>query len=320
MLWVSNIEVAIRGSRASERLPSAGLCRFALPGTQSKESVASSFSVTIWEVERHDDNALIIYTDGSCRPKPRRGGYAYVLLDEDEEGEELLHEFSAPGSLGSTNNEMELKAAIEALRLATSRHCPVPQGSYSKIVVYSDAMIVVDGISWAESLWPRNGWLTRENEPVHNPDLWQELVRLRRRAGWVEFKHVKAHKTNPYNKLADKLAREAADLALVQRRQQTPKMVARKRSSRQTEARVVPMRGQTETIRIVLIRAIRGQPHHAYKYEVVREESADFQSVDDAFALNDRVAMRRAHIYEVRFTEGDRGRWIEEVVREIERD
>jgi ribonuclease HI len=269
-------------------------------------------------MERHDDNALIIYTDGSCKPNPRRGGYAFILLSEDEAGEERLLEYNPPGSLGATNNEMELMAPIEALRLVTSQHPPVPRDSYRKIVVYADSLLVVNGISSAEFDWPRRGWLTRENEPVLNPDLWQELVRLKRRAGRVEFRHVKAHKTNPYNRRADKLAGEAADLA--QRPRLAPKMVTRKRSPRQTEPRVVPMRGQTETIRILVVRAIRGQPHHYYKYEVVRKHSPDFQAVDDAFALNDRVVMRRAHIYEVRFAESGQGRWIEEVVREIERD
>jgi ribonuclease HI len=47
-------------------------------------------------VERHDDNALVIYTDGSCKPKPRRGGYAFILLTEDEAGEELLLEYNHP--------------------------------------------------------------------------------------------------------------------------------------------------------------------------------------------------------------------------------
>jgi ribonuclease HI len=269
-------------------------------------------------MERHDDNALIIYTDGSCKANPRRGGFAFILLTEDEAGEERLLEYNPPGSLGATNNEMELTAAIEALRLVTGQNSPVPRDSFAKIVVYADSLTVVDGIHSAESDWPRRDWLTRANEPVLNPDLWQELVRLKRRAGWVEFRHVKAHKTNAYNRRADKLAKEAADLA--KRARLAPKMVTRKRSPRQTEPRVVPMSGQTETIRILVVRAIRGQPHHAYKYEVVREESPDFQSVDDAFALNERAAMRRAHIYEVRFAEGDRGRWIEEVLREIERD
>jgi ribonuclease HI len=270
-------------------------------------------------VERHDENALIIYTDGSCRPKPRRGGYAFLLLTEDDAGEEKLLEYSFPGSLGSTNNEMELMAPIEALRLATSQHPPVPKDSYYKIVVYADSLLVVNGIGAAESTWPQRGWLTTENEPVLSADLWQELVRLKRKAGRVEFRHVKAHKTNPYNNKVDKLAKAAADLTLVTRRQE--KMVARKTSPRRTEARVVPMRGQTETIRIVAVRAIRGQPHHAYKYEVVGDESPNYHDVDDAFAMNDRIAMRRAHIYEVRFADEEHcGRWIVEVVREIPRD
>jgi ribonuclease HI len=214
---------------------------------------------------------------------------------------------------------MELMAPIEALRLATSQHPPVPKQSYSKIVVYADSLLVVNGIGAAESTWPQRGWLTTENEPVLSADLWQELLSLKRKAGRVEFRHVKGHKTNPYNNKVDKLAKAAADLTLVTRRQE--KMVARKISPRQTVPRVVPMRGQTETIRIVAVRAIRGQPHHAYKYEVVRDESPNYRDVDDAFAMNDKVAMRRAHIYEVRFAdEGHRGRWIEEVVREIPRD
>jgi ribonuclease HI len=273
-------------------------------------------------MERHDDNALIIYTDGSCKPNPRRGGYAFVLVTEDEFGEERLIEYNPPGSLGATNNEMELMAAIEALKLVTSQHSPVPRNSYDKIVIYADSQLVVNGISSAEFNWPGRNWLTRENEPVLSPDLWQELVRLKRRAGRVEFRPVKAHKKkdpNPYNSRADELAKEAADLA--QRPRIAPKMVARKRSPRPTEPRAVPMRGQTETIRIIVVRAIRGQPHHAYKYEVVREDSPDFQAVDDAFVVNDRIAMRRAHVYEVRFAETERrGRWIEEIVREIERD
>lgn len=269
-------------------------------------------------MERHDENALIIYTDGSCKERPRRGGYAFIILTEDEAGEERLLEHNPPGKFGATNIEMELTACIEALRLVSAQHPPVPKSSYRKIVIYADLSLISEGIGAAEGVWPDRGWLTRENEPVMNTDLWKELVRLKRKAGRVEFRHVKGHRKNPYNNRADELAKESADLA--PRPARPPKMVTRKRSPRQTEPRVVPMRGQTETIRIILVRAIRGQPHHAYKYEVVREESPDFQAVDDAFALNDRVAMRRAHIYEVRFAESDRGRWIEEVVREIERD
>jgi hypothetical protein len=92
-------------------------------------------------MERPDDDALIIYADGSCKPKPRRGGYAFLLLTEDEAGEELIHEYNPPGRLGATNNEMELTACVEALRLVTSQHPPVAQNSYRKIVVYADSML-----------------------------------------------------------------------------------------------------------------------------------------------------------------------------------
>jgi hypothetical protein len=97
-------------------------------------------------------------------------------------------------------------------------------------------------------------------------------------------------------------------------------MVGRKTSTQKTEPRIVPMRGQTETIRIVVVRPIPGQPHHAYKYEVVGEDSPNRGAVDDAFAKNDVAALRRAHIYEIRFSEEGSGRWIQEVVREIDRD
>lgn len=269
-------------------------------------------------MEIHDDNALVIYTDGSCKNSPRRGGYAYLLVTSDENGKEVTHPYNPPGSLGATSNEMELKACIEALRLATSQHCPVQAESYEKIVIFTDSMYVLEGVPQAEYHWPRSDWLTRENEPVLNPELWQELVRLKKRARRVDFKKVKAHKTNPHNKLVDKLAKESADLA--DRQRPASRMVGRKTSSRKTEPRVVPMKGQTETIRIIVVRAIPGQPHHAYKYEVIGKDSPNFGAVDDAFAKNEVAALRRAHDYEVRFSESGRGRWIEEMVREIERE
>jgi ribonuclease HI len=267
-------------------------------------------------MERHDDNALIIYTDGSCLQKPRRGGYAYSLITEDAEGKELPIDYWPPGTLGATIGEMELTAVVEALRTVTGSQSPVPRSSYEKIVIYSDSLYVVDNLYTAEHVWPRNDWLTRENEPVHSPELWRELIRLKRRAGRVELRHVKGHKSNPHNKRVDKLAGQSAELA---DRSRPTRMVTRKRSARKTEHRVVPMKGQTEAIRIISVRAISPN-HHSYRYEVVAEGSEQFGAVDEAFARNDAVALRRAHIYEVRFTESGRGRWIEEMVREIDRD
>jgi hypothetical protein len=76
------------------------------------------------------------------------------------------------------------------------------------------------------------------------------------------------------------------------------------------------MRGQVETIRIVVVRHVSAR-NQTYKYEVVGENSPDLGAVDDVFAKQD-AWMRRGHVYEVRFADAGRGRWIEEVIREIE--
>jgi hypothetical protein len=146
----------------------------------------------------------------------------------------------------------------------------VPAERFEKIVIFSDSKHVVDGVRSAEGSWPANDWLTQENEPVKSPELWQELVQLKRRARRVEFKKVKAHGTNPYNKRVDTLAKESAELMDDSRR--APGVARRKTTARQTEPRAVPMRGQTETIRIVSVRPISSR-RHSYRYEVADEES-----------------------------------------------
>ena len=269
-------------------------------------------------VERHDEGALIVYTDGSMLPRPRRGGYSFVLLDVDQDGEEILHKYAPPGVLGATNNEMELKACVEALRLIASNRCPVGKDRFDKIVLYTDSLYVYNGIGSAERVWPQRGWLTVENEPVLSPELWRELIRLRRRLSRVEIRKVKGHAKDPYNELADDLAKRSAMTA--PRGRTAGRMVGRKRSAQKSKPRVVAMRGQTEQIRIIVVRGISGQPHHQYKYEVIGESSPDHGSVDDVFAMNETAAMRRAHCYEVRFSESGKGRWVEEVIRELDRN
>lgn len=276
-------------------------------------------------MERHDDNALIIYSDGSCLAKPRRGGYAYRFVVIDSEGREVFQDFSFPGFLGATNNEMELTACVAALQHATSRHAPIPRDWYEKIVIYSDSTYVVDGIYQADAVWPTNGWVTRDREPVLSRDLWNDLVREKQRAGRVEFRHVEGHKSNPHNQAVDRLAKAAAQLVrergpIPRRATSVPPIVRRRTSPRKTQPRSVEMSGQIETIRIVAARAIRGQTHHTYKYEVVTQGSRHAEAVDDAFARNDQMAMRPGHCYEVRVAGRGEGRWIRDVIREVERE
>lgn len=268
-------------------------------------------------MERHDDNALIIYTDGSCLQKPRRGGYAYRFVATDEPGDEVVYDFSPPGYVGATSNEMELTACIEALKHANGRHSPIARTTYEKIVIYTDSIYVQDHVYLAEVVWPTNGWITREGEPVLSPDLWNELIRQKQLAGRVEFRRVQGHKTNPHNKAVDKLAKESAQVA---NKQMLSRRVARRKTtSQKTVPRSVRMRGQIDMIRIISVRDIRGQRHHAYKYEIIGDQSPDLGAVDDVFAADGEVELAVGHHYEVCFASPGRGRWIQEVLREIDR-
>jgi ribonuclease HI len=217
---------------------------------------------------------------------------------------------------------MELLACVEALKALTGRRPPVQPSTYEKVVIYTASMYVLNGVNPAQYSWPTNGWLTRQGEPVLSPDLWKDLIRLKQLARRVELRRVQGHKSNPHNIAVDLLAKDSARVAisarLPTRRMLAPREVRRKRSGRKTEPRVVAMRRQLETIKIVVLREIAGRPHHGYKYEIVGDSGPDHGAVDEAFAEDGRVEMKAGHVYEVRFRDAGAGRWIEEVIREID--
>src|SRR5688572_521346 len=98
-------------------------------------------------MERHDENSLIIYTDGSMLSKPRRGGYAFRLIHVDADGEEThLLDDNPPGFVGATSSHMELVACVEALKLVTGRRAPIPTSAFAKIVIYTDSLYVQEHI------------------------------------------------------------------------------------------------------------------------------------------------------------------------------
>jgi ribonuclease HI len=135
---------------------------------------------------------VTIYTDGACSGNPGPGGWGVVLQAGDHRKE--LH----GGEAGTTNNRMELMAAIEALK-ALKRPCEAE--------LYTDSVYVRDGITkWIHG-WQRNGWRTAAKKPVKNADLWQELVEALS-PHQVEWHWVKGHAGHPENERADELARE----------------------------------------------------------------------------------------------------------------
>lgn len=132
-----------------------------------------------------------VFTDGACSGNPGPGGWGAILRYNGTERE------LSGGEADTTNNRMELSAAIEALN-ALKQSCQVD--------LYTDSVYVRDGISaWIES-WKRNGWKTAAKKPVKNTELWQALDKARARHQ-VNWHWVKGHADHPENERADALAR-----------------------------------------------------------------------------------------------------------------
>lgn len=137
---------------------------------------------------------VVIYTDGSCLNNPGPGGFAAVLLFGEKRRE------ISSGFRLTTNNRMELTAAVEALA-ALKRPCSV--------VLYSDSQYMIKAVTlgWAQR-WRANGWMRKEGPP-ENVDLWKKLMAALE-VHEVEFRWVKGHAGNPENERCDELARQAA--------------------------------------------------------------------------------------------------------------
>lgn len=139
-----------------------------------------------------------IYTDGACSGNPGPGGWGALLrLKSDGPNNGRVKELCG-GEAETTNNRMELMAAIQGLSA-------VKDGT--DIDLYTDSQYVRDGISgWIEG-WKRNGWKTAAKKPVKNAELWMALDEARRRHQ-VTWHWVKGHAGHPENERADELARQ----------------------------------------------------------------------------------------------------------------
>jgi ribonuclease HI len=135
-----------------------------------------------------------IFTDGACKGNPGPGGWGAVIRSGTNEKE------LSGGEALTTNNRMELTAAIEALN-ALKRPCAVR--------LSTDSRYVMDGLTkWIHG-WQRNGWRTADKKPVKNAELWQALLAAAARHE-IKWEWVKGHAGHPENERADKLASDAA--------------------------------------------------------------------------------------------------------------
>ena len=144
--------------------------------------------------------AVEIYTDGACSGNPGPGGWGVVLRHGDH-----VKELSGGDCGPTTNNRMELTAAIEALDALTKP---------STVVLHTDSTYVRGGITGWMAGWKRNGWRTSDKKPVKNEDLWRRLDDAAARHV-IEWRWVKGHAGDPGNERADALA----NLGLAQTRE-----------------------------------------------------------------------------------------------------
>ena len=134
-----------------------------------------------------------IYTDGACQGNPGPGGWGAILRYNGHE-----KELSGAEAL-TTNNRMELMAAIKALQ-ALKRHCQVD--------LYTDSQYVRRGMTEWIKAWKQKNWKNAQNKPVKNADLWQELDNLAQQHS-IKWHWVKGHSGHPENERADTLATDA---------------------------------------------------------------------------------------------------------------
>mgnify|MGYP001464397974 FL=1 len=136
------------------------------------------------------------YTDGACSGNPGIGGWGVVLLAE-KNNEIIKRKELSGGSLETTNNQMELKAAIETLKALKKP---------TEITIITDSNYVKKGITEWLSSWKRNNWKTSSKTEVKNKKLWEELEKLVNK-NKVDWLWVKGHDGNVENEQADFLAR-----------------------------------------------------------------------------------------------------------------
>ena len=139
-----------------------------------------------------DMTAPVAYTDGACLGNPGPGGWGVRILYPDA----TVEEYGGVAAASTTNNQMELQAAIEALHIVSG---------FQSVVVVTDSRYVIDGVTQWIHAWRRRNWMTVSHTPVKNRQLWVTLDQLNH-AG-VQWRHVRGHSGDPGNERVDDIAR-----------------------------------------------------------------------------------------------------------------
>lgn len=148
-----------------------------------------------------DEKIITIYTDGSCIPNPGKGGWAYVILYNDEQI------INSGYNENSTNNIMELTAVINALNYVQKNISIQEKNSKIKIILYTDSQYVKNGITEWINKWKINNWKTGNKKKVKNIELWLQLDNFNS-IFYINWNWIHGHASLKYNELCDTLAKE----------------------------------------------------------------------------------------------------------------
>ncbi|WP_170592111.1 ribonuclease HI [Ruegeria arenilitoris] len=144
---------------------------------------------------------ITIHTDGCCLGNPGKGGFAAVVR-RYQNGVEIKKRVVSDSAPETTNNQMELMAAIKGLR-------QIRRNEPAKITVFSDSEYVVLGMTGRLHKWQAKGWRTASGQPVKNQDLWEALLTVSEGLD-VKWQWVRGHSGDPFNEEADAIANQAA--------------------------------------------------------------------------------------------------------------
>lgn len=262
------------------------------------------------------ENALVIYTDGSCHPKGRKGGYGVLFLHYDEVGSETeLDTYIAPSLKGTTSQRMELEACVKALEMAPKTEC---FDKVNSVVIRTDSQYIVNYYTSALTHWRQNKWCNQDGKPVDNTELWRKFVRAYEKIRKpILIEKVKGHgkglQKDPHNYKADKLAESSRENPLTRTEHRSD--VRRKISPYETTVGSIGMNGQIVHVRVVEEVPLRRHKMTKYRCEVISTDSPYYQAVDWIYSKED---MRRGHSYVVLLNENSQNPTIVEVLGEIE--
>lgn len=261
--------------------------------------------------------ALLIYTDGSARPKnPGPGGVGVRFVFPDFlEKEDFIKDFNFLGYKSATNNQMELLACIfgltDALKLDEIKNKMI-----NCIAICTDSQYVKDNEKRAINVWPKRYWKSESGAPILNVSLWKDLTRIRQKLYpvMVEFEKVKAHRKDEDNNAANRLAQQSSGNPIKQPLYN--QIVRRKKSKERTQRGSVEMLGQRIKIRIISSQYLKEAKQSQLRYEVISPKNKFFGKVDLLFS---KTTLRPGHEYLVILGKDMKYPKVEKLIREIEK-